>query len=1665
MKFKYPQIFMIILCAGLTLTMVSPSSVGAATFETRVIQLLDDAEEDTAGTWVSTDINDLEMGYKLCGIRFQGVSIPKGATITRAYIQFTADYATTGASNLEVWGEGNSNPAPFSPGSTDLLSSRNPQTTAKVYWNNVPDWNSGGEQGYQQQTPELKTIVQEIVDMGTWVSGNAMAFYVGGTGTRTASAWKKANSLGDNRQPLLHIEYTTGAFERYVLDGNDDVEESSWLDLTDDSLSFKPEWYNGVRFQNVSVPQGAEITRAYIEFTSDGNNSEPTGLKIQVEAHDNPPTFSTSNKPSDRTLSSQVVQWSPVEAWSYQNKYQTPDLSNLVQEIVGRSGWSAGNAMAFVIEHYMGQRYAKTTEDPDVASNPDFVPRLYIEFNDGSSITKPIITSSSTDIGSSCYEGYSPLADSITISNSGTADLNFALSDDASWLTLTPASSSLIPGNSETVALTYDMTGLSQGTYTARITVSDSNATNSPVQINVSVTVLEYNQPVTCGAIPVYAQNLVNPAILILLDRSGSMGDNTVAISTNNPQTPNIKGIVQEIIDRDGWTSGNAMAFMIDGTGTRRAISFDSNSSAAPLLHVDYTDASGITQGLNIRVGHILDDAEQHTGSNANPNIYSADLELTYDNYDSSASQIVGIRFRNVTIEKGSAITNAYIEFTIVGEDSQATNLVVWGEDLDNPPSYDAGLNNISNRTKTSTSVAWNNVEPWVGAAQQTRMEVAKEAIGELVKDRSISWGFGIWTGFNDGHDETNDFTKILEGCRSDSPEHQLALQTAIDSVGTGGWTPYWQSIKVAKDYFTGVRDDDDGVPYVKTDCQPKFLINITDGIGNVDPDDSTDENKNILIGKVRTHTEALADEGVTPIAVGFDLPVTDTAQTYEMAAAANEKGKASEYDLIYALHTEKDVDADGDTEGVPFIAHSKQELIDALDAIAENVKGAIFHGSAAATTTSTDLGNAVIVAKFDASRWTGELEAIRKDADGNWAEKVWSASDVIPATRSLWTIDPADATQVIQYEDGTLTSDNFACLNPDSKPIGDIINSKPVVVDTPPFIYPFDNYRDFSYSTTRDAVVYVGANDGALHAFRLTDGAENWAFFPKSMHAKLNLAGVDPLFDRCEREYCHRYFIDGTPVVGDVFADFGKSYDEWRSILVIGGREGSTAYFALDVTSGNNFNHATEPTKFLWEFTDSDLGETWSDPSIRRVAKDGSTDKAWGVFFGSGYAEDDINQPSKKAYLYGLQAHDAVYLWKDESGVPINKIPMATHTGTLAYDNWVSSFYTPDQTGAIVTGAESGATGTIVSVTVTVDKDKGYIELKDITGTFENDEKITSTGGGEAEVKDQLTNIGLGLSNDALASPLLVDMEADYISDRIYIGNLYGNMYRVMDIGKNMTPTVSKLFTFNHSTAGVHPNPIRGSAAFAFAYEKDHIWVYFGTGIFEHQDDKIKADSQYLIGVKDWKDSAYEPPKALPTYQLSDLVTLQAKFVTTSVTIDGEAVDKTFRFIEGANPDNSPWAIELFAQQNDWGWSGPVPIGSERILTKPLAIGGVVYFTTFVPDENVCAGNGETWLLAVDYQNGQVPDHAVFDINGDGMFNEKDYVKVGLDKDGKPIMKPPAGIYVGRGQGSYPVYQDGHLFVTTTGSGDEDKDDGGLTATPINTEDISVRLKSWKQK
>jgi len=260
------------------------------------------------------------------------------------------------------------------------------------------------------------------------------------------------------------------------------------------------------------------------------------------------------------------------------------------------------------------------------------------------------------------------------------------------------------------------------------------------------------------------------------------------------------------------------------------------------------------------------------------------------------------------------------------------------------------------------------------------------------------------------------------------------------------------------------------------------------------------------------------------------------------------------------------------------------------------------------------------------------------------------------------------------------------------------------------------------------------------------------------------------------------------------------------------------------------------------------------------------------------------------------------------------------------------------------------------------------------------------------------------------------------------------------------MTPQVSKLFTFNNTSSDI--NPIRAKVSYAYGYNQGDIWIYFGTGRYETHTDKTDANQQYFFGLKD---------SSIPvsTYQLNDLVTLQAKFST--VTVDGE--DKTFRYVEGTNNDAQPWKMELY----DGTFSeGPNSLGSERVITHPLVIGGIVFFTTFIPDENICAGSGETWLFAVDYETGLAPSDAIFDLDNNGIFNDDDKVEV----DGTVLV--PIGIKVGRGKGSHPVLHKDTMFVTVTGDGNDGggsgSDDEKFFAKKVNLPAKKIRVNSWIQ-
>lgn len=132
-------------------------------------------------------------------MRFTALAIPPGARVTRAYVQFKVDESQSGATALTFRGQTADNAAAFTNGNRNV--SNRTKTAASVAWAPVA-WTSVGQAGTAQRTPDLTTVIQQIVSRSGWRSGNALALIVTGTGRRTVESFE-----GDaGGAPLLHVE-------------------------------------------------------------------------------------------------------------------------------------------------------------------------------------------------------------------------------------------------------------------------------------------------------------------------------------------------------------------------------------------------------------------------------------------------------------------------------------------------------------------------------------------------------------------------------------------------------------------------------------------------------------------------------------------------------------------------------------------------------------------------------------------------------------------------------------------------------------------------------------------------------------------------------------------------------------------------------------------------------------------------------------------------------------------------------------------------------------------------------------------------------------------------------------------------------------------------------------------------------------------------------------------------------------------------------------------------------------------------------------------------------------------------------------------------------------------------------------------------------------------
>ncbi|MGH7741402.1 MAG: PKD domain-containing protein [Candidatus Eiseniibacteriota bacterium] len=189
--------------ASAEIDVIAPPS--PVTVERRVAASSDDAEEYADAT-MHLNSNDLELIHdssdQIVGMRWTGLAIPAGSTITTAYIQFSSKENQSPATSLTIRAQAADNAPTFHSSNADI--SGRPRTTASANWTPVA-W-TVGQAGPNQRTPDLSAEVQEVASRAGWNSSSALVMIVNGTGHRTAWSWDGNAAAA----PLLHVEYLSG---------------------------------------------------------------------------------------------------------------------------------------------------------------------------------------------------------------------------------------------------------------------------------------------------------------------------------------------------------------------------------------------------------------------------------------------------------------------------------------------------------------------------------------------------------------------------------------------------------------------------------------------------------------------------------------------------------------------------------------------------------------------------------------------------------------------------------------------------------------------------------------------------------------------------------------------------------------------------------------------------------------------------------------------------------------------------------------------------------------------------------------------------------------------------------------------------------------------------------------------------------------------------------------------------------------------------------------------------------------------------------------------------------------------------------------------------------------------------------------------------------------
>ncbi len=493
---------------------------------------------------------------------------------------------------------------------------------------------------------------------------------------------------------------------------------------------------------------------------------------------------------------------------------------------------------------------------------------------------------------------------------------------------------------------------------------------------------------------------------------------------------------------------------------------------------------------------------------------------------------------------------------------------------------------------------------------------------------------------------------------------------------------------------------------------------------------------------------------------------------------------------------------------------------------------------------------------------------------------------------------------------------------------LGDIFHSEAVVVGRPTPYFHDQGYREFRQQhLNRHRIVVVGANDGMLHAFdagfydQFADsftsgtGEELWAFIPPNLLPKLkNLL------------YQHEYMVDGSPSVSDVWipsgpADSTKEAEEWHTILVCGERQGGNTYFALDITN-------TLQPKYLWSFTHSEIGETWSKPFIGRlqVGSTGIFGETWIAAFGGGTVEgyspygNTSGEEREKEQKEEEEGEEEQRRHGEEG----------RHGHGERHEEEEEEEEEHERHGEEEEEHEGGERGEEEHEGSPVEvKGRGFYIVNVATG-----ELIWKISYNDGKINSEKMDAPIP------GSPAAVDLNGDGYVDRFYVGDLKGRLWRI-DVSDPNTANWQATPIFQSKEA--QPIYVRPTVALD---PDQKLRIFFGTGDRANVQDTTSSGVFYCV-VDDGQTTPYTE---------SDLG---------DVTHGGSGTSKGWYFRLGTGGKNG-----------------------EKVVAEADVFAGTVYFTTYQPTSsgNACEAKGVARLYSLNYLTGQKISE---DVIGQGLPTE----------------------------------------------------------------------------